>query len=681
MQHIHMNYHWQRVVDDLIRLLEKREEEVGDLLDRGNIPGIQDRINKIRKKFTERAGLDFDKNPLNPKLLEIIPMEGYCIEKIVIEALPGYYVPINVYVPGDKSGKYPAVLVPMGHYIEGKQLAENQIMCGNFARNGFIAATYDPICQGERDIFPDRTDEWYKKDIWVVEQHMRVGHQSYMLGESSARYFIWDGIRVIDYLCTREDVDHARIGCTGQSGGGTATYYITALDNRIKALVPIHCLTKYEVSLRKYGIGDPEQTIFGMWDEGAMDMADFLWLAFPRPVLINAGIRDYFEISGVEEIYTEIKKLYRHFNIEDRVSITRIETDHYISRETREACYNWFKRWLNGRSPDIEETKVNILSPERLYCLSEEQKLRTALHLNKERFEKLHEKITSSSVQEDDSASNGIAARLKRYLNIYKDCYNFNILCSQDEFIEFSIVTNNNYDCWCKLYKGEKNKQLVVIIDYYQLINVDELRQSLNGHGFLIINPFAAYTTGSKNRFEYNEESAIAYGRFILGRNMIECRLNQILCCLDYVRNLLEYNSKAIVIGTGQGGILSILAAAHEKNIIGIAAIEMISNYGSIFMGKDYFINETDIIPGMIAELDIEHLIAALCPRHVLLANLKGINQDVLQCNEIEKNIIMAVETFKVFKADERLLIINEDRYGYSELIRSWIKNITAKEV
>src|SRR5207245_8018337 len=162
------------------------------------------------------------------------PAEGYTIEKVIFESLPGFFVTANLYRP-NPPGRYPAVLLQSGHTQEGKP--EPQRLAANLALKGFVALAFDPLGQGEREQSYDSQVD-HPLAGWSVNEHIQAGAQAILVGESVARYFIWDAKRALDYLVSRPDVDSTRLGAAGCSGGGALTTFIGALDQRLKAVVP-----------------------------------------------------------------------------------------------------------------------------------------------------------------------------------------------------------------------------------------------------------------------------------------------------------------------------------------------------------------------------------------------------------------------------------------------------------
>jgi hypothetical protein len=202
--------------------LDKREAEIKEIR---TLEAAERRKERVRKTILELiGGLPDYSGPLNAKVTGRIDKQKYIIEKVVFESLPRLYVTGNLYKP-NKPGRFPGVLIELGQWDRGK-VAE-QRLAANFALKGFVAFACDPIGQGERI-------QAYDKRVggtlggWSTEEHFQAGAQSLLAGEHFARYMIWDAKRALDYLVSRPEVDAERIGCTGCSGGGTLSTYVSA---------------------------------------------------------------------------------------------------------------------------------------------------------------------------------------------------------------------------------------------------------------------------------------------------------------------------------------------------------------------------------------------------------------------------------------------------------------------
>ena len=190
----------------------------------------------------------------------VIKKEGYRIEKIVFESFPGFYVTGCLFIPAKIKGKAAAILNVIGHEQESFRAELDQVIILNLVKKGMIVFAIDPIGQGEHVQYYDPSVNFSSIGYSVIE-HCYFGNQCFLSGFSSARYFIWDGIRAIDYLLTRKEVDPERIGVTGFSGGGTVTSYLGAFDERVKVIVPCSWSNATRRQLETKGAQDAEATL------------------------------------------------------------------------------------------------------------------------------------------------------------------------------------------------------------------------------------------------------------------------------------------------------------------------------------------------------------------------------------------------------------------------------------
>ena len=259
----------------------------------------------VRAKLTELiGGLPTYNGPLNARVTGRLQSDTHTIEKVIFESLPGFYITANLYRP-NIPGRYPAVLVPSGHTQEGKP--ETQIVAANLAAKGFIALAYDPIGQGERE-------QTYLPQLGRAlsggggNEHLELGARNILIGQSVARYFIFDAKRAVDYLVSRPDVDPDRIGVTGCSGGGAITTYVGVFEPRVKAAAP-GCFINSFRTLFTGPTADSEMS-FPAFLASGLDMADFFEVAAPLPWLMMATTEDYFPPDGARAVYTEARRWY-----------------------------------------------------------------------------------------------------------------------------------------------------------------------------------------------------------------------------------------------------------------------------------------------------------------------------------------------------------------------------------
>ncbi len=383
---------------------------------------------ELRKRLLEMiGGLPAEKTPLNARTTGRIQMQGFHIEKLVFESLPGIYVAALVYAPDD-ADKHPAALVPSGHSTNGK--AYYQALCQRLVQRGYVVISWDAFGQGERSQFWDEKNHKSRYNL-ICAEHAVLGNLAYLAGTNLARWEIWDGIRAVDYLLTREDVDPQRINIIGTSGGGFQTTLIAALDPRIKVIAPSCYITA--LPMRVYNRifqdpdSDPEQDLDGMILNG-LDHPGLLLLMYPRPVFVSAAVLDFFPIEGTNQTVHEVQGIYENFGHADRIGMHEGYHGHQFSDENQEAAINFLDHF-NGLPRRRGLPEVKKMDDQTLQCTRtgqvmldfpnarslmevirdyfEEHKNRPALTLKQLYYSKLYPGIGSWHVAEYQGAAPG----------------------------------------------------------------------------------------------------------------------------------------------------------------------------------------------------------------------------------------------------------------------------------
>ncbi len=342
---------------------------------------------RLRERFLQAIGPLPQRTPLEPQITGVIQREGYRVEKVIFQSQPKFFVTALLFLPDAARHKPPhaGVLIPCGHAKPAKGHDEYQAMGALLALNGMAALVFDPIDQGERGQYLG-PDGWPK--LWGTRGHSNLGIGSILLGRNTAWFEIYDGMRAIDYLQSRPEVDGQRIGCTGNSGGGTQTSYLMALDDRIRAAAPSCYLCGFSALLRTIGPQDAEQNIFGQLAFG-MDHADYVMMRAPTPVLICAATKDFFDIRGTWELFRYAKRFYTRLGFAERVDLMENDAGHNYNTSQREAVARFMSRWLLGKDQPITEPKLQLLSAAEYQCTPEGQVMllpgaRSAYDLNED---------------------------------------------------------------------------------------------------------------------------------------------------------------------------------------------------------------------------------------------------------------------------------------------------------
>ena len=296
---------------------------------------------KMRERLvTAIGGLGFERTSLNAKVTEKIQRDGYSIEKVLFESRPGVYVTALAFVPDAMKFKPPhrGIIVPCGHTTEAKGTDFYQRGGVMGARAGFVTLVYDPFAQGEREQVPGGIG---------CSPHNRYGALAALLGQSTAQQRIWDGMRAIDYLLSRDDVMKDGVGCMGQSGGGTMTSLLEAVDPRVVAGCPAEYVCSLRVVADKCGPQDAEQNVFGQLTFG-FNHAGYV-LVGGNAVRMHCSFGDFFPIAGSRETYGVVRDVAKNCGLgERRYGMTDVAGSHAWTEGMRMSSLQWMRRWLTG---------------------------------------------------------------------------------------------------------------------------------------------------------------------------------------------------------------------------------------------------------------------------------------------------------------------------------------------
>lgn len=348
-------------------------------------------VEQVQRKIRDCFGPEPEKTPLNARVTGVVERDTYNIEKVIFESRPDFLVTANLYVPKGRSLPLPGVVGTCGHSSNGKAEKAYQSFAQALARQGYVVLIYDPIGQGERLQYPD---EHLKSTVGVgVREHLLAGNQQFLTGEFFGAWRAWDGVRALDYLLTREEVDPKHIGVTGNSGGGTLTTWLCGVESRWTMAAPSCFVTTFRRNLENELPADTEQCPPRALALG-LDHDDFLAAMAPKPVVILGKEKDYFDARGVEEAYERLRHLYKLLGREDEIAMFIGPTYHGYSQENREAMYRWFNRSTQV-SDARTEPALTMEDDETLWCTPRGQvselNSRTVFSFTQEQSRKLAE--------------------------------------------------------------------------------------------------------------------------------------------------------------------------------------------------------------------------------------------------------------------------------------------------
>lgn len=321
-------------------------------------------IDTVQRKIQKCFGAFPEKTPLNPRITNVLERDTYFVENLIFESRPGFFVTANLYIPKGRDFPLPGVVGTCGHSSNGKAQEVYQAFAQGLARQGYVVLLYDPIGQGERLQYVN--DELGSRVGVGVREHLLAGNQQFLVGENISNWRAWDGVRALDYLLSRQEVDSNNVGVTGNSGGGTMTTWLCGVEPRFTMGAPSCFVTTFLHNLENELPADTEQCPPMVLAEG-LDHADFLAAMAPKPMIILAKERDYFDVRGSEEAYEKLKHLYQVVGYEDNIGLFVGPSFHGYSQENREAMYRWFND-VTQVSDAKAEPEIVVEKDEDLWC-------------------------------------------------------------------------------------------------------------------------------------------------------------------------------------------------------------------------------------------------------------------------------------------------------------------------
>jgi dienelactone hydrolase len=596
----------QQLLDLAARQEERRRTRFASVRTKADLEALQA---SLREAFLRLL----DHLPESPSIppahaAGVIEAEDYVIEKLTYESFPGYHVPALLYRPKRAASRRPGVLSPCGHSTSGKAAADYQILHVNLVKRGYLVLTYDPVGQGERSQFWDTARGRSHFNLSCGE-HAVMGNPLYLLGTNLARYRIWDGIRGLDYLASRPEVDPARLGCVGNSGGGTLTAYIAAFDPRVVAAAICCYITTLPRRMANRAThdpsADPEQDIFGFVSEG-IDHAGLLAMRVPRPTLVGSAVKDFFPIEGARASFAEAKRLYEAAGAGDRVAMVEAPGGHGLSLPLRTAVYEWFDRWLAGHDGAASATEIAVKprpDKELLVCSDGQVNLalrsRPFLPMAWEEFERnpratrvpLRDLLRLDPDQADPRVHE--VAAVSRAGQTVLLCINGNEAPDWREEAAF-------------LQAAGREGHAVLVLDPR---GAGRARPALFAQAPHYADPLSG------------AEENIAYNAFLVGKSLLGMRVADVLAAVGRLGEKAKPR-RIVVCGRRDAALVACLAAAVEPTIDRVACEEMLLSFRRLFAAEGFPMNAASILPGLLARYgDFPDVLAQIAPRAVLIAS------------------------------------------------------------
>ncbi len=529
------------------------------------------RAAELRKQILVSSGLwpMPEKQPIKATIFGKLDRGDHTIEKVFFESYPGFYVTGNLYRPKTATGKLPAVLCPHGHWaygrLENQPLHSGPARAISFARQGYVAFAYDMV--------------GYNDSAAITHQfanHNSTGVEA-LWGVNLLGLQLWNSIRVVDFLLSLPEVDAERIACTGESGGGTQTFLLAAVDERIKLAAPVNM-----VSFIMQGGSLCENAPNLRVDTNNVELAA---LMAPRPMMMVSATGDWTKNTMTSE-FPAVKSVYRLFGAEDKLTAIQIDAAHNYNQASREAVYGWFAHWFLNRveTTPIKERSAGIPSIPDLLVFA--NRSRPANELNEPG---LIRSLIEQRKRQLQSALPKTAAELERFKETFGVAFRFSLMAESPKpetviasapesqkngnsttiKLTLSRLGKNDRVELTSLQSAKPNgKTVLILVSAEDANRREELTVSLSAAGYnvatITLQPQAQTSEQSKKyRYftTYNRSDAA----------------NQVQDILTAVAYLKGKNSKLSVVAIGKAGGLALLArglTAFDRTVVDAAQLD-----------------------------------------------------------------------------------------------------------
>ena len=599
---------------------------------------IAERKRWARQSFWSLIGGQPERTPLNARTVGTVQRGSYRIEKVIYEARPGLPVTANLYVPSRGRGPYPAVLLQMGHSPLGKAYTTYQRCAQGLVQLGFVVLGFDPQGQGERVFYPDSSGK-VSRLASADDEHSVAGRQMLLTGDTVTRLQTWDAVRSLDYLLSLPYVDRRNVATTGQSGGGTVSMFLLAVDDRPTCAALASANTENFASGNFEAPGstdDAEQNLIGAGPLG-FDRWDTIYPFASKPLLISVSDKDFFGtysphyISSGWEEFQLLKKIYSTLGKADHLAWGGTALPHSLEYDSRMQIYNWFLRWMKSDArPVTEEPPTKVEMPETLYCTESGNVIKS---LQSQTPFSMQLKRPSRPRQET----------LEKLLQLERTSYGpLKVLKTLPgrgvtiEAVEMQSAPSVYLPAWVFQSRPYRNNRPLLLLleggGRNTAWHEDELCQTLARQGFAVCVPdlrgigdLQGEIGPGNPRYtrRHNEEEEYAWASLILGKPLLGQRVSDVLALVRGLKQHPVLGSRPIVLAAqGRLTVVAQFAAALNPQITRLYLTGGLVSFHSVAETENYGHAFSNFLPGILNATDLPEVTAQMGARKVTLAGL-----------------------------------------------------------
>src|ERR1017187_6718768 len=571
----------------------------------------------VRETLWQLIGGEPERTPLLVHESGGFIRDGYRVQLLVYESRPGVRIPANLYLPTGAQPPFPAVLFQMGHSLNGKAYESYQKACQALVRLGYVVLAFDPFGQGERT---------YYKAGDADEEHTRLGRQLLLRGDSATRLQLWDAVRSLDVLASHPLADARRLASTGQSGGGTLTMLLAAVDDRLAAAAVCSGNTE-DVACANFNppgaIDDAEQNLIGSGPLG-FDRWDLLYPLAPKPLLILVSERDSFGTyspsylqSGNEE-FEKLRRVYALLGAADHIEWGVTALPHALAPELRLQCYRFLERWLHNSTGPVSEPKVQP-EPDAVLFAGAQPALPPAAPVSTAPIDASALR-TLLGLGSPPPATLAVLARdralgcevetweVASAPGVFLPAYVFQPLPSAPLRPAILLLAPGGRTRHWR--EGDLCQNLAAsghLVCAFDVRGIGDLTPE-TGRG----NP--SYTT------PHASEEAYAWASLILGHPLLAQRVDDIPAMSSAVRQRVGLEHPLVLAASGHMTLPALCAAALDSGVAVAYLARGLVSWASLLSGDSYTEPFSSFLPGVLNRTDLPFIARLIAPRRVILA-------------------------------------------------------------
>lgn len=632
----HIDYRdYSRCLPDYLKRLAREAAAARDaeLARCTSAEAVRARQRHVREAYWKMiGGGPLEKTPLKLRTTGAFERKTYRVEKIVYESRPGLIIPANLYLPKTSETKLPGVLFQMGHSLNGKASSLYQYCCQALAQLGYVVLAFDPMGQGERTAYPDPKTGLTRLRS-ADSEHTYPGKQLLLCGDTSTRLQTWDSVRSLDVLASHPMVDPSRLASTGNSGGGTTSMFLSAVDDRL-ACVAAACPNTENHALADLNgpgsVDDAEQCLIDAPAYG-IDRWDLLHPLAPKPLLVLVSARDWFGtyspryLSNGRAEFARLKRFYELMGAGEKIGWYETPLPHGLGYDVRMGIYNWFERWLKGSSKRIEkEPPVSPEPDELLYAAKGNVSTLDSLTPHQLAVQ------AAARIRTPERPEN-LAALLRLDPPSREPAKKIATVrsrgCEADS-IEIPVTPEVTVPAWVFRGANAGSRPPVVLLEpagRSSQWNEDSLYQLLAETGRTVIAPdlrgvgdlnaeFPRHA--ARHAASHQDEESYAWASLMLGKPLLGQRVTDLLAVVRAARSLYGATSVHIA-ARDKMTVPALAAAALEPSAAAVYLVRPLASWRSLVEAEQYDHSFANFLPGVLREADLPQIAEMVKPRKV----------------------------------------------------------------